>query len=193
MSADAEGEYVFSNGVPRNKKGVEKTSDNFIREDSATTFSTDVEFASVTVTVEGVAPTPDIKDVVLTGYTGVYDAAAHSITVEDPEAATDTILYSVDGEVYDLTVNPAYTNVGTYTTYVKVSREGYNDFYGTAEVVITPADITGVTVSGIEKVYDGGFYSVAVEGLQDGDVVLYSEDGVTYELTHAPAYSNVGT
>ena len=138
------------------------------------------------------APTPDIKDVSVEGFETVYDGGFYSITVNDPEAATDTIVYSLDGETYDLENLPSFSNVGTYTTYVKVSREGYNDWYGDADVVITPADITDVSVEGFETVYDGGFYSITVNAA-DGDTVLYSLDGETYDLEELPSFSQVGS
>ncbi|MBQ3389328.1 MAG: hypothetical protein IJG60_08970 [Thermoguttaceae bacterium] len=188
FTADTEGDYTFYNGLTRNKKGVEKESFGYIRSDLGQVSA----YTEVSLTVND-SELPDITDVTVTGIEKVYDGGFYSIAVEDPQAETDTILYSEDGETYELTYVPAYSNVGTYTTYVKVSRDGYNDYYGSANVVITPADITGVAVREIEKVYDGGFYSVSVEGLQDGDVVAYSLDGETYDLTVAPAYSNVGT
>ncbi|MBR2693163.1 MAG: hypothetical protein IKE69_03020, partial [Thermoguttaceae bacterium] len=48
-----------------------------------------------------------ITDVTVSGWEGVYDGSGHSITVTDPSASTDTILYSTDGVTYDLTENPA--------------------------------------------------------------------------------------
>ncbi|MBQ3388677.1 MAG: hypothetical protein IJG60_05640, partial [Thermoguttaceae bacterium] len=136
FTADAAGEYTFSTGTPRNAKGNEKETWGYVREDFADTEEYGNPVTSLSITVTGAAPTPDIEDVTLTGWAGDYDGAAHSITVSDPYASTDTILYSTDGVNYTLTKNPAYTDAGTYTTYVKVSRAGYNDWTGSATVVI---------------------------------------------------------
>ncbi|MBR2694798.1 MAG: hypothetical protein IKE69_11365 [Thermoguttaceae bacterium] len=83
-----------------------------------------------------VRPADEMTDIVLTDWVGIYDGESHAITVTDPSAATDTILFSADGLTYDLTENPAYTEIGSYTTYVKVSRSGYQDWFGSAEIVI---------------------------------------------------------
>ncbi|MBQ3389445.1 MAG: dockerin type I repeat-containing protein, partial [Thermoguttaceae bacterium] len=141
FTADAAGEYTFSTGTPRNAKGNEKETWGYVREDFADTEEYGNPVTSLSITVTGAAPTPDIEDVTLTGWTGAYDGAAHSITVNDPEASTDTILYSTDGVTYNLTSNPAYTDAGIYTTYVKVSRAGYNDWTGSATVtILTPLE-----------------------------------------------------
>ena len=63
----------------------------------------------------------------------------HAITVNGIQV-TDTVLYSTDGQTYDLTENPSYIDVGTYTTYVKVSRDGYQDWTGSSTVTINEAD-----------------------------------------------------
>ena len=133
-----------------------------------------------------------IADVTVSGIETAYDGGFYSVAVEGLQEG-DAVAYSLDGETYDLAELPSFSNVGTYTTYVKVSRANYNDFYGDADVVITPATITDVTVTGIETFDDGGFYSVAVEGLQEGDVVAYSLDGEVYDLTELPTFSGVGT
>ena len=133
-----------------------------------------------------------IADVTVSGAETAYDGGFYSVAVEGLQEG-DAVAYSLDGETYDLAELPSFSNVGTYTTYVKVSRANYNDFYGDADVVITPATITDVTVTGIETFDDGGFYSVAVEGLQEGDTVAYSLDGEVYDLTELPTFSGVGT
>ena len=97
------------------------------------------DYAEYAFTV--VRPAEEITDILLTDWVGVYDGKSHAITVTDPSAATDTILFSADGLTYDLTENPVYTDVGSYTTYVKVSRDGYTDWYGSAEVVIGEAPL----------------------------------------------------
>ena len=61
-------------------------------------------------------------EVSATGYEGVYDGNAHGITVTAPEGAT--VKYGTEEGKYDLTENPTYTNVGTYTVYYQVTKEG---------------------------------------------------------------------
>ena len=130
----------------------------------------------------------DITDVTVEGTEKVYDGGFYSVSVSAQDG--DTVLFSLDGETYDLTEVPSFSAVGTYTTYVKVSRENFNDWYGDADVVITPADITDVTIDSVEVDYDGNAYSITVNA-QDGDVILYSEDGETYTAEN-PAYTDAG-
>ncbi|MBO7725711.1 MAG: hypothetical protein J6S40_04525, partial [Thermoguttaceae bacterium] len=191
FTVDAAGQYEFSTGMARNAKGEEKESWNLIREDYTETFSMAVEFSSITFTVNGPV-IPDIEGVEVDGIETVYDGGFYSVSVSGL-AEGDTVAYSLDGEAYDLENLPSFSAVGSYTTYVKVSREGYNDWYGDADVVITPADITDVTVTGIETVYDGGIYSVAVAGLAEGDAVAYSLDGEAYDLENLPSFSAAGS
>ena len=76
-------------------------------------------------------------EVTIVDYEGSYDGGAHSVTVEDLQAG-DVVYYSADGANYSTSVI-SYTDPGTYTTYVKVERAGYEDFIGTGTVTITAA------------------------------------------------------
>ena len=79
-------------------------------------------------------------EVSATGYEGVYDGNAHGITVTAPEGAT--VKYGTEEGKYDLTENPTYTNVGTYTVYYQVTKEGTETVTGSAKVSITKATAT---------------------------------------------------
>ena len=182
FTATAAGEYSFYNGTARNTKGNEKETWNFIRED----LNQNVAYTSTSFTVIGDTPvTPDIEGVSVEGVEVVYDGSAYTVTVSGTEEG-DGIFYSEDGFVYGEDA-PAYSDVGTYDVFVKVTREGYNDWYGSADVVITPADIEGVSVEGVEAVYDGSAYTVTVSGAEEGDTVLYSTDGEDY-AAEAPTF-----
>ncbi|MGI5832113.1 MAG: choice-of-anchor Q domain-containing protein [Thermoguttaceae bacterium] len=87
---------------------------------------------------------PDITDVSVIGWSGYYDGEAHTITVIDPSASTDTIIYTYNGLTYDMP--PEFTAEGTYTVSVTVSRDGYNDWQSAASVVILPVS-TDLTVT----------------------------------------------
>ena len=73
--------------------------------------------------------------VTASGYNGTYNGSDHSITVTSSGA---TITYSSDGTNYSST-KPTYRNAGTYTTYYKVSKTGYNTVTGSRTVVINKA------------------------------------------------------
>ncbi|MBR2693094.1 MAG: hypothetical protein IKE69_02670, partial [Thermoguttaceae bacterium] len=107
----------------------------------------------------------------------VYNATARSIEVSGA-LATDTVLYSVDGETYSAGV-PEFTNAGVYTVYAKVSRENYADWTGSATLTITAAEITAVTTAA-DKVYDGTTVvtlATEVRGIIAGDDVTVTVEG----------------
>ena len=79
-------------------------------------------------------------EVSATGYEGVYDGNAHGITVTAPEGAT--VKYGTEEGKYDLTENPTYTNVGTYTVYYQVTKEGTETVTGSAKVTINKVTAT---------------------------------------------------
>ena len=77
-------------------------------------------------------------DITASGYSGVYDGKAHSITVTtDPDA---TITYSEDAENYSAE-KPSYTKVGTYTVYYKAESANYNTVSGSETVKILPLSV----------------------------------------------------
>lgn len=86
----------------------------------------------------------DEKDMTVnvTSYSGNYDGNSHSIIVNVADPASGyTIKYrTTSSGSYDLTTNPTYTNVGTYTTYFQISKSGYNTYQGSATVKITVND-----------------------------------------------------
>ncbi|MCR5360298.1 MAG: hypothetical protein K6E55_10490 [Thermoguttaceae bacterium] len=116
----------------------------------------------------------------VTGYSGVYDAMAHTVALNGA-LATDTVYYSVDGVSYTLSAPPTYTNVGSNTVFVKVERSGYTPWTGSASVTITarPFSVIGTTVS--DKAYDGTTAATVnigtVSGLIQGDAVIVSVSG----------------
>jgi len=166
FTATTAGTYQFSNGMARNRSGVEKESWNFIREDFDVHGSYAVAFTSTTFTVNGDAPLPVIEGVTVEGYTAVYDGSAHTVTVNGTEEG-DTIFYSADGMVYGEA--PVEFVFGEGTVFVKVSRAGYNDFYASADVAIAAKEISvsGTTVA--DKDYDG---------TTDADITLGEVEGI---------------
>lgn len=133
---------------------------------------------------------PDITDVSVSGWSGYYDGASHTITVTDPHAASDVITYFYGGEQYD--TPPAFTEVGSYTVSVTVQREGYNDWSGSAVVAISAKpDITDVSVTGWSGVYDGQAHTVTLtDPYASTDTITYTYAGQEYET--APAFTEEG-
>ena len=132
---------------------------------------------------------PETLDATATGYEGVYDGKLHGITVR-PNMEGAAILYSTDGEKYTAE-KPMYADVGTYTIYYKVEKEGYTAVTGSATVRITEAAI-GYTSSDYSGLYDGREHSISLLVHTDGCRSLYSEDGVNF-TSKKPAYKEAGT
>ncbi len=95
---------------------------------------------------------PSITDVTLTGWTGYEDGDSHTVRLTDPQRATDTIVFTYNGQTFNQ-YPPAFYEPGTYTVSVVVSREGYKDWEASAVVEIkeyvieplaAPTILTGV-------------------------------------------------
>ncbi|MBO7726741.1 MAG: hypothetical protein J6S40_09790, partial [Thermoguttaceae bacterium] len=121
-------------------------------------------YGSATVVINAL---PEITNVSVTGWSGSYNGKSHSITVTDPNSSTDTIRYSKDGSSYTLTTKPTYKEVGTYTTYVKVSRSGYQDWYGSATVVIEAPSSSVVVTTALDVVDDTDNLTSLREAISD--------------------------
>ena len=87
-------------------------------------------------------------DITATGYTGVYDGQAHSITVTVNNNPNAVIRYNTkDSAVsgpyeewgYD---SLSYTDAGEYTVYYRVSADNYEYTGGSAKIIITQAEPT---------------------------------------------------
>ena len=120
----------------------------------------------------GPAPTPTFQ-CTIDSYAGAYDAAYHTVTVNDTQEG-DTVYYSADGVNYSTDVK-SYAATGVRTVYVKVTRQGYQDWLGSGTVTITQAQlsVSGTTVA--DKAYDGTTAAEVtlgeVSGIIEGDDV----------------------
>ena len=160
--------------------------------DVAYTNNTNVGTATVTITAKGnytgtitltFTITNASMEVTATGYTGVYDGSAHGITVTAPTGST--IKYGTTSGTYDLTASPAYTNVGTYTVYYKVSRANYTDVTGSAKVIITAKSMTGsdftITLNQTVYTYDGTAHTPTATVKENGTTLASGNYTVTYK------------
>ncbi len=139
-------------------------------------------------------PGSPIEGITSKGYDGLYDGKEHSIEVTVPEGAMVT--YSQDaGEQKNYTsVNPSFKEVGEYTVYYKVTKEGYEDAFGSAKVIIRQLpQIEGISVNGYEGYYDGKEHSIDVK-VPEGAEVTYSQDAgepKNYTATN-PSFKEAG-
>ncbi len=132
-------------------------------------------------------------------YEGVYDGGEHgiSLTVNSPAETTITYRTEAEGE-YDLTENPKYADVGTYTVYYKVTKDNYTPVTGSNTVKITKADLKDVSVSQAKDLmYNGEEQTVEVDAaatsVNDQPVTFKysaSEDGEFSD--EVPAFKEAG-
>ncbi len=113
----------------------------------------------------------------ISDYSGVYDSAAHSITINNL-VRDDVVYYSLTNNGSDwTTTKPEFTNVttGSVTVYVKVENANYQDRTGSGTVTITPKPIT-ISSGDASKTYDGtaltnNTHSITAGGLAPDEVI----------------------
>lgn len=126
-------------------------------------------------------------------YDGTYNGNPQKIAVNVPSDAS--IKYSLDGEEYNLDECPTYKNVGTYTTYFKVERYGYTDFYGQEEVIIKKADLY-ITPKPVEITYGDQINYASLECIYDGLMESLEDSDIQGQIEYTTGYttnSNCGT
>ncbi len=130
------------------------------------------------------------ESVTVTGYTGVYDGAEHSISVSAPVGATITYSLS-EGGTYEAT-NPAFKDVCDATVWYRVEKTGYATVSGSATVKITARNLSNVKIAAIpDQVYNGSEIkpTVTVSDVVDGNNIVKAND---YEIVYTDN-TNVGT
>ena len=175
--ADRGATATFWNWTPT-IDGREQPGAGTARRGDGVIYTDEIDFSSVSISITGGGLEP-ITDVSLTGWSGVYDGAPHTVTLNDPSAAIDTVRYTYNGSTY--AAPPSFTEVGTYTVGATVSRAGYSDWTGSASVVISSAPITDVSLTGWSGVYDGAPHTVTLNDPRAAtDTVRYMYNGNTY-------------
>lgn len=73
------------------------------------------------------------------GYKGTYDGIMHTVTVDACSVQGAAITYSTDenDESSYGSTKPEFSSVGTHTVWFRVSALNYNDYKGSAQIVIT--------------------------------------------------------
>jgi len=146
--------------------------------------------AQATVTVNTIKATGD--QLSITGYSGVYDSAAHSITINNLIGG-DVVKYSLNNTSWS-TTQPMFTNVTAPTiVYVKVENPNFNDRTGSGTVEITARPIS-ITANSSSKVYDGSAltnngYSLSAGTLATGESITAVT--VTGSRTNVGSSANV--
>ena len=174
------------------------------KQDYEVSYSNNVNVGTATVMITGTGNytgkiektfsiTPaELTGVKVTGYEGTYDGKSHTITVEGlPEDAKITYSTEKDGE-YTADA-PSRTEVGTTEVYYKVRKANYETLTGKVSIVITPAELRGLKVTGYEGTYDGKSHTITVEGLPEDAKITYSTEKDGEYTAEAPSRTNVGT
>ncbi len=118
------------------------------------------------------------------GYTGVYDGKAHSITLTC-DLAGAVITYSTDGENYAAD-KPSFKDAGTHTVYYKITADGKAPVSDSADVVISAAPLS-VTANDETVTFgdDVPAYSVAYDGLVNGETAAVLSGTLAFDCTYA--------
>src|SRR5690606_12419441 len=139
---------------------------------------TDVGTQEVTATISG----SNYEDLVLTANLTITPATITGITLEGGSYVYDGTAQSLEitGTLPDGTsvsyADNSRTDVGTQEVTATVSGGNYDDLVLTADLTVTPATITGVSLEDGNFVYDGTAKSLAIAGnLPDGTSVSYVE------------------
>lgn len=132
--------------------------------------------------------------VAATGYSGIYDAQPHHITLNVlAPAAGATVTYSETENGTYTAAAIEKTNAGTYTVYYKVEAPNYTTAMGSSTIEISPAPLTAVTLVNTNLTYNGSLQTPTIEQVEaQGDLtglVLNTDYTVGAGQTNTGDYS----
>ena len=109
-------------------------------------------------------------------YTGGYDGNVHTgtVTVSVPGSGY-SIRYGTASGSYTSSTAPAYSDVGSWTVYFKVTADGYHSYEGRFVVTINPRYVSIPSAYG-SFTYDGTTKTVTIDGY---DSTLCTRSGTT--------------
>lgn len=122
------------------------------------------------------------KDIQAHDGTGVYNGEKYSISITGLKD-TDTVFYSTAGQESYSEEQPWFVNAGTYTVYYKIVKESGRNKEGSAEVRITPADLSRTTIEAIGLQYYTGKAVTPSVKVKYGSAILKAEQD--YTLSYA--------
>ena len=99
----------------------------------------------------------------------------------------DNVSYKTE-ETTESSLTLQNLDAGKYFANVKIvaSKEGCGsvekDFSAGETLIVSRADISGITVTGVTMTYGDKTAEIGISGLQEGDVVTYGTDGTTFPL-----------
>lgn len=98
-----------------------------------------------------------------------------------------TVIYKTE-ETTESSLTLQNLAAGEYLANVKIvaSKEGCGsvekDFSAGETLIVSRAEISGITVTGVTMTYGDKTAKIGISGLQEGDVVTYGTDGTTFPL-----------
>jgi len=143
------------------------------------------QVAHVAITAKGT-----LNSYTANGYSGIYDGSEHGITVE---ASGATIKYGTSSESYTLTTSPKYTDVGTYTVYYQIEKEGYNTVKGSKQVVISKAEGKVTAPTAKTLTYTGSAQTLINAGSSSTGTIQYKVGSTGTYSTDLPSGKDAGT
>lgn len=99
----------------------------------------------------------------------------------------DNVIYKTE-ETIESSLTLQNLAAGEYMANVKIVASMENcgsvekDFLAGETLIVSPADISGITVTGVTMTYGDKTAKIGISGLQEGDVVTYGTDGATFPL-----------
>lgn len=194
--ADGEGVDAVCNS---SQTGVGKIENGFSYEFRAGTLKDNYtivpEFGWLEVTPGTLA-----VDVVASSYVGVYDGKAHGVTPKftgmglNLDACEITYARVAGDESAYAAEMPTFTDVGTYTVYVKIKAQNFEVVYTEMTVTIAPRPVT-VTVTGKTATFTYDKTEKFVEGyhIASGDALYDVSAGTVFSGTAKAVRTVVGT
>ena len=119
--------------------------------------------------------TQDLLTLSAQGYSGVYDAETHTVTVEVSVTEGTVLLYSTDGGQTWSETPPTIQNVGTVTVLIQATNPNYGTETVEVTLRITPrtAVVTAID-AGKNEGEDDPEFSATVTGVIDGFEIVYT-------------------
>ncbi|TVP54683.1 MAG: hypothetical protein EA341_00065, partial [Mongoliibacter sp.] len=145
---------------------------------------TGANFDELVLTAELEITPADIAGISFEDASFIYDGSDRSIEITGTLPAGTSVSYE----------NNTRTNVGNQEATATITGSNFNTLVLTADLTITPADITGITLEDASFVFDGTVKTIEITGtLPDGASVSYTDNTQTNVGTQAATATITGS
>ncbi|TJZ63051.1 T9SS type B sorting domain-containing protein [Sphingobacterium olei] len=136
----------------------------------ATVTITGANFTTLVLTADLTVTPATVTGITFEDNSFVYDSTAKSLAITGTLPAGTSVAYA----------NNSRTDVGTQEVTATITGSNFTTLVSTADLTVTPADITGISFDDASFVYDGTAKSLAINGtLPAGANVAYSNNSRT--------------